>query len=102
MPRTFCSSMSPASLRLMRPISKNSRYDTATRCIRRGADIGPPSGERVTARGKQPWKRVVEKIDVFALAQIGQRVEAAQFGVDFSRMAHDDAAVGQSVEKARK
>ena len=74
-PRTFCSSMTPASLRLMRPISKNSRYDTATRCIRRGADIGPPSGERVTARGKQPRKSVAEKIGVFALAQIGQRIE---------------------------
>ena len=54
------------------------------------------------ALSQQSRKSVVEKIRIFALAQIGKRIKPCELGVDAARMTHDEAAVGQTVEKFGK
>ena len=61
-----------------------SRRATTPRCARAGAE------NRRT------------EIRVFALAQDGERVEPLELGIDKAGMAHDQPAVRQAVEKARK
>src|SRR5665213_4068523 len=60
------------------------------------------SGQFHATLSQQSRKRVVEKIRVFARAQIGKRIEPCELGVDAARMTHDKAAVGQAVEKFGK
>src|SRR5262249_37236444 len=42
------------------------------------------------------------KILVFALAQVGERIETPKLLVDMAGVAHENAALGQSFEKSRK
>src|SRR5271170_4086047 len=102
MPRMCCSSMTPASLRRTPPISKSLKCDTATRRTRRAGEAGALSGEPVTATLQKLRKCIAEKERVFALAQIGQRIESGQFGVDDSGVAHDHAAVRHPSRKSGK
>jgi diketogulonate reductase-like aldo/keto reductase len=55
--------------------------------------------KRITALGKQPRETLVEQEGIFALAQIRQRIELPQLAIDFAGMAHNEAAVGQAIEK---
>src|SRR5258707_14926677 len=51
---------------------------------------------------KQSRKRIVRKESEFTLALARQRVEPAQLFIDKARVAHDDAAVRQAIEKSWK
>ena len=53
-------------------------------------------------RGEMPRKIVAAEIGVFALPQVGQRIEPPELGVHQARMAHDEAIVGEAFEKTRK
>src|SRR3569833_2917521 len=47
-------------------------------------------------------ERVRVEVSQFALAQVGERIEAFQRRVDIARMAHDQAAIRHAGEKARE
>src|SRR5438067_8172641 len=67
----------------------------------------PPLGgrearERDPRAGERARKFIAREIAKFRLAQIGERVEAAELGIDVTRMAHDNAAAWHPSEKARE
>src|SRR5262249_12265039 len=47
-------------------------------------------------------KSIADKKGIFLLPERRQRIEPLQFGVDEAGMTHDDAAVGQVIEKTRE
>src|SRR5437763_5557110 len=54
--------------------------------------------ERDPRAGERAWKFIAREIAKFRLAQIGERIEAAELGIDVTRMAHHDAAVRHPIE----
>src|SRR5581483_7510784 len=58
--------------------------------------------KRITALRQHADKIVAEQIGVFAFTQRRHRVEPDQFVVDLAGVAHDQAAIGEAVEKLRK
>src|SRR5262249_42823602 len=65
-------------------------------------DLSSRMSKRITALGKQPRETLVEQEGIFALAQIRQRIELPQLAIDFAGMAHNEAAVGQAIDKPDK
>src|SRR3954447_15482885 len=57
------------------------------------------SCQRNIVRGEQPGKAIAGEKFVFALALIGQRIEADQGVIDKTRVTHDEAALRQAFYK---
>src|SRR4051812_977192 len=57
------------------------------------------SSQRNIVRIQQPRKGVAGEIRILALALPGERIEAGQDVVDETRVAHDNAALGKTLEK---
>ena len=60
------------------------------------------SSKRDAARGEKLRKVFAAQERIFALAQIGQRIELPQLRIDMTGVAHNEAAVRQAVEEIRK
>ena len=95
-----------AQRRRHRPLQpRQGRHQSRGDCSATGSDQPPTAALLRAMRSATPHRdaeSLVEKIRVFALAQIGERIEPHKLGIDPAGMTHDETAIGQAVEKFRE
>ena len=60
------------------------------------------SGQTRARPGEEGGKIFASEKFIFRLTPVGQLVARDKFGIDEAGMAHDDAALGEPIEKARE
>src|SRR5437773_1751101 len=90
--------MSSCSCGVMRRSSDGLPHHMGADRLRGNASLRQLDARRL----ERAQKNVAREIFVLDLAQIGERIEPPKLRVDVARMAHDEAALRQSLEKSRE